>query len=141
MLSKHLSMHSIATIIAFAKYFSHSISIQHFVFLLKSREISFLIWGVFQEVGWTVTNALTGASLNRSRWLCGSNVLSLVPQLLNLHPESDLIDRTLYAIELLITKRNSCIFVLENYQIIQTIHQIVQSQNNQFDAVIKVCTI
>ncbi|CAG9530419.1 unnamed protein product [Cercopithifilaria johnstoni] len=90
-----------------------------------------------KEIGWTVTNALTGASLNRSRWLCGSNVLSLVPQLLNLHSERDLIDRTLYAIELLIAKRTNYIFILENYQIMQTIRHIVQSQNNQFDALIK----
>ncbi|EFO15571.2 karyopherin alpha [Loa loa] len=90
-----------------------------------------------KEVGWTVTNALTGASISRSRWLCGSNVISLIPQLLHLHTERDLIDRTLYAIELLITKRINFIFVLENYHIFQTIRQIVYNQNNQFDALIK----
>ncbi|KAL3991110.1 HEAT-like repeat family protein [Acanthocheilonema viteae] len=90
-----------------------------------------------KEIGWTVTNALTGASLNRSRWLCGSNVLSLVPQLLNLHSERDLIDRTLYAIELLIAKRTNYIFIFENYQIIQTIRQIVQNPENEFDVFIK----
>lgn len=87
-----------------------------------------------------MTNALTGASLNRSRWLCASNVLRLVPQLLSLHGERDLVDRTLYAIELLIAKRTSHIFVLENYEIMQTIRRIVQNENNQFDAVVRVRT-
>ncbi|MCP9265284.1 hypothetical protein DINM_020542 [Dirofilaria immitis] len=83
-----------------------------------------------KEIGWTVTNALTGASLNRSRWLCGSNVLTLIPQLLTMHTEQDLIDRILCAIELLIAKRSTYIFILESYQIIQTIRQIVQNDNN-----------
>ncbi|VDK67770.1 unnamed protein product [Litomosoides sigmodontis] len=90
-----------------------------------------------KEIGWTVTNALTGASLSRSRWLCASNVLRLVPQLLNLRGERDLIDRTLYAIELLIAKRSSHIFVLENYEIMHTIRRIVQNENNQFDAFVR----
>ncbi|VDM92357.1 unnamed protein product, partial [Onchocerca ochengi] len=84
-----------------------------------------------KEIGWTITNALTGASLNRSRWLCGSNVLTLIPELLKMHTEHDLIDRTLHAIELLIAKRNAYIFLLENYQIIQSLRQIVQSDNNR----------
>uniref|UniRef100_A0A0R3RLL2 Importin subunit alpha n=1 Tax=Elaeophora elaphi TaxID=1147741 RepID=A0A0R3RLL2_9BILA len=104
---------------------------------LKFREISILIWNTLQEIGWIVTNALTGASLNRSRWLCGSNLLSVVPELLKLHQEQSLIDRTLAAIELLIAKRTNLIFVLENYQIIQSIRQIVRNENNLFSSFIK----
>lgn len=66
-------------------------------------------------------------------------MLSLVPELLNLHSERELIDRTLYAIELLLAKRTNYIFLLENYKIIRTIRQIVQNQSDEFDALIKVC--
>uniref|UniRef100_A0A915Q1N5 Importin subunit alpha n=1 Tax=Setaria digitata TaxID=48799 RepID=A0A915Q1N5_9BILA len=92
---------------------------------------------VRKEIGWIITNALTGASLNRSRWLCGTSLLSLIPDLLNLRSENDLIERTLYAIELLITKRISYISIFEKYQIIKTIRYINHSESNQSNMLIK----
>ncbi|VDN85012.1 unnamed protein product [Brugia pahangi] len=91
-----------------------------------------------KEIGWTVINALTGASGNRSRWLCASNVLSIVPHVLNMYAEHDLIERTLDACELLIEKQFNYFFILENYQIMEALRQIAQNQNNCYDIHVKV---
>ncbi|VIO99917.1 Uncharacterized protein BM_BM10292 [Brugia malayi] len=113
--------------------------------LFETNDIVEILIGTFynddhrirKEIGWTVINALTGASENRSRWLCASNVLSIVPHVLNMHAEHDLIERTLDAIELLIEKQINYFFILENYQIMEALRQIAQNQNNCYDMHIK----
>ncbi|VIP00262.1 Armadillo/beta-catenin-like repeat family protein [Brugia malayi] len=114
--------------------------------LFETNDIVEILIGTFynddhrirKEIGWTVINALTGASENRSRWLCASNVLSIVPHVLNMHAEHDLIERTLDAIELLIEKQINYFFILENYQIMEALRQIAQNQNNCYDIHVKV---
>lgn len=62
-----------------------------------------------------------------------------MPELLNLQNENDLIERVLYAIELLISKRSNYIPVLDRYKIFKAIRQIVK--NEYADVLVKVCSI
>ncbi|VDN08362.1 unnamed protein product [Thelazia callipaeda] len=89
-----------------------------------------------KEVGWTVANALTGANIDRSRWLCSSNILHIVPELLNLRNERNLIERTLFALEVLVEKRITHIPVLQYYKILQKVREIAES--SPFDTIIKI---
>lgn len=88
-----------------------------------------------REIGWTVTNALTGASLKRSRWLCSSNLLCLLSEILSLQHEGALIERTLFAIETLVERRPIYMPVLQVYEVIRTVQKI--SQSNDFEQTVQ----
>ncbi|VDN95764.1 unnamed protein product [Brugia pahangi] len=66
---------------------------------------------------------------------------SIVPHMLNMYAEHDLIERTLDACELLIEKQINYFFILENYQIMEALRQIAQNQNNCYDIHVKVAYI
>lgn len=87
---------------------------------------------VRKEIGWTVANAVTGASISRSRWLCSSNILSLMPGLLSMQNENDLVERVLRAIGLLISKRSNYIPVLDRYEIFKAVRQIAKNDYADF---------
>ncbi|VDN05718.1 unnamed protein product [Thelazia callipaeda] len=88
-----------------------------------------------KEVGWTVANALTGASMDRFRWLCSSNILHIVPEVLNLRNERNLIERILFALEVLVEK-NTYVPFLQYYKILQKVREIAESSPS--DTIIKV---
>ncbi|VDK52129.1 unnamed protein product [Anisakis simplex] len=60
--------------------------------------------GVKKEAGWAVANALTGASVSKTHWLCASNILLVPPLVLRPDMDSSLLERMVYALEI-VTRR------------------------------------
>ncbi|VDK36445.1 unnamed protein product [Gongylonema pulchrum] len=88
-----------------------------------------------KETGWTVANALTGASNSRLLWLCGTHILSVIPELLCLPLEPDLVERTLFAIESLVAKLPTYVPVIDSYEIFTAVHHVILGDYSDDDTI------
>lgn len=80
-------------------------------------------------MGWTLANALTGASFARKRYICSTNLLSVIPEVLKMRTETDLVNRTIRALTSLTDRRPNYFYLLRKYRIMDEIRAIAAANN------------
>uniref|UniRef100_A0A915AHD8 Importin subunit alpha n=1 Tax=Parascaris univalens TaxID=6257 RepID=A0A915AHD8_PARUN len=81
--------------------------------------------GVRKEAGWAVANALTGASVAKTHWLCASNLLRVVPFVLRMDTDPTLIERLVYALEIVTRRCAIYLPVFTSYGIMESFRNIL----------------
>ncbi|VDM44380.1 unnamed protein product [Toxocara canis] len=81
--------------------------------------------GVRKEAGWAVANALTGASVAKTHWLCASNLLRVVPFVLRIDTDPSLLERMVYALEIVTRRCTVYLPIFTSYGIMDSIRNIL----------------